>query len=136
MGLTFLEAVGKLRDVPDTDALWRLVSRFFRESGAVQISYHRYRGLSDPGLDTSQAVTVIAEGYPEEWVAHYIRDKLFLIDPIPEAARSLHRPTYWSEVGDLMRLTPEQRDFIAEMIAAGIGDGIALHVYGPDLRNA
>ncbi len=137
--LIFTDVIRHMRDVPDTRALWHLLSNYYTTHGIEKISYHLYPGVatpSDADVGPSGLVTVHAQGFSEDWVCRYIEQKLFLIDPIPDLARSAAGPFFWSEVGNLMRLSDAQKEFLTELVKAGTGDGLAMHVYGPNMCNA
>ncbi|WP_299693476.1 LuxR family transcriptional regulator [uncultured Tateyamaria sp.] len=115
----------------EVSALWSLVTLYFRDHGVSKISYHHIR--SD--LQHSQSVNINATGFSSEWTCHYIKQKLYLIDPITELAHSTVSPFRWSQIRELVRLTPEQRAYLGQMREAGVGDGLAFQVFGPGLRN-
>ncbi|KIC49034.1 LuxR family transcriptional regulator [Tateyamaria sp. ANG-S1] len=123
-----LEAI---RAQTDTRALWTLMQRYFQDRGITKISYHHFTG----DLQAERSVTVNASGFSDEWVCHYIEQKLYTIDPITELAQSVTSPFRWSHIRDLVRLTPAQTLYLNEMREAGVGDGLAFQVFGPGLRN-
>ena len=123
-----LEAI---RSETDTGALWALMQRYFRDRGVTKISYHHFSA----DMQAARAVSVNATGFSQEWVCHYIEQKLYTIDPITELAQGMTSPFRWSEVRNLARLTPAQSLYLDEMRDAGVGDGLAFQVFGPGLRN-
>ncbi|WP_172839360.1 helix-turn-helix transcriptional regulator [Tateyamaria omphalii] len=125
------EALEAIRAETDTSALWALMQTYFRDRGVTKISYHHFSG----NVQAERAVNVNASGFSDEWVCHYIDQKLYVVDPITELAQSVTSPFRWSHIRDLMRLTPAQMRYLNEMREAGVGDGIAFQVFGPGLRN-
>lgn len=109
--------------------LWVLALDFYHAKGIERVSYH---------ADDTQAGNkgVIADGFPEDWVQHYIGDNLARIDPIPQLAARHSRPFYWSEVRDLMKVDAAGEAYLRDLERANIGDGLAMQVFGPNLRNA
>lgn len=124
----FIEAVDKA-DTPR--ALWQIVIGFMRAQGIEMVSYHHH---VPPG-SAERGVTVVANGFPDDWVCHYIRQKLYLIDPIPELAARTAEPFFWSDVGRLTDLIAPQTGYLKELTDAVPGDGLAVQVFGPSLRN-
>lgn len=120
-----------LQGITSTDALWDHALAFFHARGIARVSYHVY-GMDDGAPAT---VSVISDGFPTDWVCHYLQQKLYRIDPIPELALRMNRPFLWSEVGRLAALRGSEKEFLSQLDAAELGDGLALQVFGPGLRN-
>ncbi|MEL7097864.1 MAG: LuxR family transcriptional regulator [Pseudomonadota bacterium] len=116
---------------PSTEALWALMRGYFHSQGFDKISYHHIGGGDAP----SGAVTVAADGFDQRWVCEYIREKLFLVDPITDLAMRETRPFLWSEIPQLVTLSAEQNVYLARMEAARLGNGLAFQVFGPGFRN-
>ena len=127
-----------LSDIGDSGSaseLWDCVHTYCVDLGVQRISYHHYPGVLSSQSPAAPPVSIIAEGFPEEWVCHYINEKLYLVDPITELARTSGTIFQWEDVGSLMRLTQSQKDYIGELREAEIGNGVAFQVYGPGMRN-
>lgn len=123
--------LSETKSIPD---LWRLVYDYYTVRGVTKISYHHFAGLGAvPG--EAPGHYIMAVGYSEEWVKHYVEDDLTSVDPIPELTRSMLRPFYWRDVQDLTPLTAPQRAYLQEMEDAHVGDGLAFQVFGPGMRN-
>ncbi len=124
-------ALDEVRAETDTGALWALLLRYFHDHGISKVSYHHCSG----DFRTRRAVNISADGFSDEWVCHYIEQKLYTIDPITEFAQAVTTPFRWSDIRDLVRLTADQQTYLDEMREAGVGDGLAFQVFGPGLRN-
>jgi LuxR family transcriptional regulator/LuxR family quorum-sensing system transcriptional regulator CciR len=123
--------ISQTKSIPE---LWSLVHDYFVRHGVSKISYHHFAGLGAvPG--EAPGHYIMAVGFAEEWVQHYVEDNLTEVDPIPELTRSLLRPFYWRDVQDLTPLTAAQRAYLQDMEEAHIGDGLAFQVFGPGMRN-
>lgn len=94
-----------------------------------------YQHVPPPGAPDYREVCIVREGFPARWVETYVRRRLFEFDPIKELALSRSDPYLWSEVGQLMSLTPDQVNYLEELKRAQLGDGLALPVFGPNGRN-
>jgi len=110
---------------------WTVIRDYFRGHGITRIGY-MVNSLDSNG---QHQLAIRSEGFSEEWISHYMECKLYLIDPVVELAQSATTPFFWSKIQELMELAPEQKDYLIQMQNAGIGDGIAFHVFGPGLRN-
>lgn len=111
---------------------WRQFLSFANELGFHQVTYQHRPPL---GAEDEGRVMVVADGFPEAWIASYIRKKRYRQDPIVSHALTTTEPFLWSEVGRRTPLGQDQQSFLAEMRAAGLGDGIALQAFGPANRN-
>lgn len=114
-------------------SLWALILDFVHDRDFPMISYHHLdlARRTDPAANP----TIVADGFPDDWICSYIDQKLFLIDPIPEFAERQHAPFRWSEIENLTQLTKEEAAFLDRRRASGVGDGIAIQVFGPHQRN-
>lgn len=119
-------------EINNLGELWKLVKRFFSERGVKMLSYHADEGQGP--LLHGEFVT--AEGFPEDWVCHYIGAGLVNVDPIPDLAAQMGRPFFWSEASSLKRLSDVEAEFLDELARANFGDGLAFQVTGPNMRNA
>ncbi len=123
------ELVATIRAAPSRRALADILLAYYNAEGISKVSYHGH--YSDGSLRAPAT-----SGFPEDWVQHYIEDHLDSVDPIPQLAAQRVRPFRWSEAQELGKLTDEMIEYLLEMKLAGIGDGLALTVFGPNLRNA
>lgn len=114
------------RAATDGPALWDVSAAFFRGRGVRMMSYHYYGA----GL-TETAPLIRAEGFPEDWVAHYVEDRLFLVDPIPALAARSTEPFFWSDVAGLTALLETESAYLGELRDARIGEGLGVPVFGP-----
>jgi LuxR family transcriptional regulator/LuxR family quorum-sensing system transcriptional regulator CciR len=134
--------------------LWDLLLRYCASQGIERVSYHhhgvdRHWGealrAQDPqvrvDVDTDVAIStgagfhIVAHGFPADWVHRYVDDRLYEIDPIPDLARRTADPFLWSDTAALTRLAEEQAAYLRALDAAHIGDGVAIQVFGPNMRH-
>ena len=144
LGLTFLQEGGDVqsRSLEDFIAacqrterlsgLWEVALEFFHSRGIAMVSYHS----DDAQTPGSKPLGLVSDGFPEDWVCRYIDGKLSLIDPIPGIASRMVRPFLWSEAGQIAKLTEEQQRYMQELTESELGDGLAVQVFGPNMRNA
>ncbi|MEM1402761.1 MAG: LuxR family transcriptional regulator [Pseudomonadota bacterium] len=108
------------------------VMEFFSSCGMRLISFHH---LPPPGaIDYTNQLTIVARGFPKEWVARY-ESELYRIDPIPRRALNSTHPFFWSEAKDFAGLTKEELYYLSELDAQNLGDGLAIPVFGPHGRS-
>ncbi|MEM6748638.1 MAG: LuxR family transcriptional regulator [Pseudomonadota bacterium] len=105
----------------------------FLAIGGKMMSYHHIPpfGAEDHGAE----LTVIAHGFPEDWVQRYRGERLYRDDPIPRYALQTAKPFWWSDATDFPSLTKRERRYLKVLEEAKLGDGLALPVYGPNGRD-
>lgn len=123
------DLVASFRKMQKRRDLSRAIVDYYHSQGISKLSYHGH--FSDGSLREP-----VADGFPEDWVRHYIDDHLDLLDPIPMIAAQRVRPFRWSDAQNLAELSPEMVAYLLEMRLAGLGEGLAMTVFGPNLRNA
>ncbi len=112
--------------------LWELVNGFFRGRGAVRLSFHS-NDSKRPGWPP---LGIQAVGYPKDWTDRYIAGGLWRSDPIPEVARRLGRTFWWEDVRTLTKLTPQNQEFLDIASSYGLGHGLAIPLFGPNMFDA
>lgn len=112
--------------------LWKAGLDFFHSRGIAMVSYHS----NDAQVPGARELGIVEDGFPEDWVCQYIEGNLSRIDPIPELAATLVRPFRWSEAAELTVLNDDQQRYMDLLAASHLGDGLAMQVYGPNMRNA
>jgi LuxR family transcriptional regulator/LuxR family quorum-sensing system transcriptional regulator CciR len=115
--------------VKEPPELWELALDFYHRNHIERVSYH----INNPGPVGEGIAT---DGFPEDWVKYYIGNNLARIDPIPELAARLAKPFFWSEVRELMKVDETGNAYLKDLERANLGDGLAIQVFGPNLRNA
>lgn len=117
---------------PNTLTLWTLGVAYFRVKGINLITYLHVPPM---GASDYKKTQVFAHGFPKAWVDRYIEQRLFDKDPMPDLALKRADPYRWTDVGQLMTLTSEQRQYLRDVRNADLGDGLAIPVFGPGGRN-
>ncbi|MEO0912472.1 MAG: LuxR family transcriptional regulator [Pseudomonadota bacterium] len=115
-----------------SEPLWHDLIAFCNDAGFPIISYHHMPPIGAPD---EGRVRVVTHGYPQAWAEGYIRRKLFRVDPRPAYAFRRETAIFWTEISDLEGQSEEERNFIKELEAADIGDGLAIPAFGPGGRN-
>jgi LuxR family transcriptional regulator/LuxR family quorum-sensing system transcriptional regulator CciR len=124
---SFLKAVAEAHS---PEVLWHTSVVFFKSRNIPLVSYH----LVGPGASDTNPV-LATTGFRKDWVCQYIEEELFRVDPIPELALATTKPFFWHDIEHLRPLLREQRNFMRISKGSGVGDGIAMQVFGPNLRN-
>ena len=109
--------------------LWETMLDVLHGLGVHYVSYHAVN-VSGP---TS---TIVSDGFPEDWVSEYLGHNYLSVDPIPELAARMSKPFYWHEIRDLVEHDEESELYLDALEKAHLGDGLALYVFGPGLKNA
>ena len=112
--------------VSDALALWRASLAFFHGRGFRMITY-RPEGETRVGEHVAAA-----DGYPEGWADHCLDADGRMADPMPSVAARQAMPFWWSDVGLYKTLTAREQRYIEAARIHGLGDGLAMQVYGPE----
>ncbi|MEE4187181.1 MAG: LuxR family transcriptional regulator [Roseobacter sp.] len=112
--------------------LWHNSLEFLHQRKIKMVSYHS----DDAQTPGSKPLGIVADGFPNAWICQYMEAQLYLIDPIPQLAAVTSRPFRWTEAPKLLRLSESGKRYMDILAASGLGDGLALQVYGPNMRNA
>ena len=132
-GPTLPEYLVRLETVSRTRELWDLTLAFCRSRGVARVSFHHY-GLDAPNPHALPGFTIATDGFPDDWVAHYLREELWREDPIPRLAMQEGRMLRWGAVLDDPAVAERAPRFVAALREADIGDGVAAPLIGPALR--
>jgi LuxR family transcriptional regulator/LuxR family quorum-sensing system transcriptional regulator CciR len=134
--------------------LWELLLDYCATQDIRRVSYHHH-GIDqhwgaalregspalpahiadDIALSPGGGFHIVAHGFPADWVQRYVDERLYEIDPIPEIARRTADPFLWSDAAALTRLAGEQAAYLEALDRAMVGDGVAIQVFGPNMRH-
>jgi DNA-binding CsgD family transcriptional regulator len=123
-------------DIGNTRSFRRLsviCASHFRALGATMMSYHHLPPLG--AVDYHPTIMIATYGFPENWVARYVSEKYFDVDPIPRHARFVTEPFWWREAASFPGLSKAEIAFLDYLTQAELGDGLAVPVFGPLARN-
>lgn len=127
-----IEALHNMDASPSKDALWSVFTRFMQSRGANLISYHHIPPAFAPDHNQFQ---IMAEGFAEDWVTLYDEKKMHFYDPVTQLARYRLNAFWWSDVENLVQVTPQQKDYLKDLYRWLKGDGLAVPAFGPSGRN-
>lgn len=130
--LSVSEFVKRCRDITDTDELWCEALSFFRSRDVTSVSYYR----DDGKIAAAARQAAARDQIPGTWKSYLDENELWDVDPLPRIAAVISRPFSWAEIDGLVELTKVERDYLAELRRFGFGKGVAVPVFGPNLRNA
>ncbi|MEM1151700.1 MAG: autoinducer binding domain-containing protein [Pseudomonadota bacterium] len=106
---------------------------FFKSRGLKMMSYHHIPPVGAPAGD--RANLIYAYGFPKDWVARYIRDRLFEVDPIPRIGQASTKPFRWLDLVGSKEISAREQAYMDVLVSAGLGNGLAIPVFGPHGRN-
>ncbi|MCI5044036.1 MAG: LuxR family transcriptional regulator [Aquisalinus sp.] len=122
-----------VRDANSFGELRKACITYLPTFGAEMFSYHH---LPPPGaIDHNEALTVIAYGFPIDWVNRYTKEKLYLNDPITRLASDVSEPFWWSHAAKTGPISTLEKKYLDTLAAEHLGDGLAIPVFGPHGRN-
>jgi LuxR family transcriptional regulator/LuxR family quorum-sensing system transcriptional regulator CciR len=107
--------------------------KHFKRLGVSMMSYHH---MPPPGIgDYNAPLDVFAEGFPQDWVHEYVKNRYYDFDPIPKYAQISSKPFWWTDIRSHPDLTEEERGYLDRLEQVDLGDGLAIPVFGPHGRN-
>lgn len=109
------------------DVLFTSLHAYLSQRGFAFFSYHITAAhLKRLNLEEG----FIFNNFPEDWVAHYTARGYYAYDPIILTAGTHASPFHWFAVGEITRLTPEQKAYLEDLRSWGFRDGIAIPIFG------
>lgn len=124
-------SLARFRDIvaaPDIDTLRDAVLAAARSFGFEAV-FTLSPVTRDPGVGRA----LYNQGFPKSWERQY-RRRLKRIDPLPEYAMDLMHVFRWGSVLQAITLTPAQERYRRLLVELGMGDGLAVAVWGPGGR--
>lgn len=110
------------------DELFRLFEKYL---DSHHIDIHSYHIVTRKLRTLPVWVGVVHHNYPDVWANQYVKHNFINIDPIIAVARNQSQPFHWHDVGKMIKLTPQQEDFLQRLKSAGLADGVAISTFGP-----
>ncbi len=123
-----LKRIASARSLP---VFWRDMTRFFNSWGFQAVSYYLMRQGS-----SQIATSPIQMGYTRREVNAYLTNDFRRLDIVHRVVLAHGTPMLWSSIWENTETSAEERGFREAMREAGFKDGLALPLYGPNLRNA
>lgn len=122
-----------IRGANSPNELHLLCTDYFYSHSVKMASYHFLPPL---GVTEDFGNFVLyASGFPKHWIDTYQSEKLFLDDPIIRSAKSRTHPYLWSDLIGDESLSAREQAYMRRLMAAGLGDGLAVPVFGPHAFN-
>ena len=125
-----------LIEVADSDTVATVIAdgeRQLRSIGVIAGSYH----LTPAFRSQVGRHTIVAHfGYAPEIVARYLDPAMFESDPVPDYVMRVGRTMTWRQAIAAQSLTAEQRAFVDTSVAAGLIEGVAVPLFGPNGRDS
>lgn len=123
---TGIERLGRLEDV------WAAMVRFARGRDVRRLGYHH---LPPPGAIDTPYVRVENDGFGEALLAQYLAARQAGLAVLATSALNCVQPVYLDQLEQQPDLTERERSHLARYRAAGVENGLAFSVYGPNGRN-
>lgn len=121
-----------IADMERVERVWGELVAFVRDRGVKRVGYHH---LPPPGAPDAGLLRVENEGFGEELLAQYLRARQSGVAVLASFAQNSVEPVYLDEVEARSDLTPAERAHLLGYRAAGVVNGLALSVFGPNGRN-
>lgn len=101
--------------------------------GVRRMSYHLTRKMHS---QTDQSIHLVAVGFPKQWVDLYEKPEFREHDPIPDIIMQHGEPMLWQDALSARKLTEKEKNFVEQLEAYGLWDGIGIPLFGQNVRNA
>ncbi len=112
--------------------IWACLRAAFAEHGISKIGYRHLPPIGAPDADV---LRFQLDGYREDLVDRFVKERLYEEEYIMKHARTNSEPYYWSEVQRDSAPTEREKTFEALLAEAGVEQGLGLPVFGPNGRN-
>jgi LuxR family transcriptional regulator/LuxR family quorum-sensing system transcriptional regulator CciR len=121
-----------IRDSKSARDVWAAVAGYFRGGPADRVAYLHLPPLGAPDAARPR---FFAEGFCEDLVARFFEERLFRDTPAIRISSLVVEPVYWDELVAMEIRSDREREFLDKIKAAGVGDGVGIHAYGPNGRH-
>ncbi len=106
---------------------------YYATTPVTMSSYHHYPAVGS--IDFERSLRVFSVGFPEGFARTYRAERLWECDPFVRYVTTTTTPMFWSDGGLIPNLTAREKDYLAHASQAGLGEGLAVPVFGPRGRN-
>lgn len=118
------EFVRQSRVMNDLDDLKRLIEDTACEFGVGYFLLSHHVNVLGPNI-------VQLSNYPEDWSNVMRTSSHFSVDPVIRACQKTAAPFLWSELDQLLKLSPAQRDILTGARRKGLGPGFTVPIHIP-----
>lgn len=120
------ELLNSFMQACDEDHLIEALERVTRTLGFCQFAMGHHVDLGQPPSDAIGLST-----YNAEWVDHIMERQYFFDDPVHMASMKTVVGFRWSDIPNIIRLSPRQKQILAEAVAFGLGEGFTVPIHLP-----
>jgi LuxR family transcriptional regulator/LuxR family quorum-sensing system transcriptional regulator CciR len=114
------------------EQVWAATAAFARTLGTKRLGYHH---LPPPGAPDAGLLRVENEGFGEALLAQYLAARAAGLAVLAMSAQNCVHPVYLDDLEARPDLSPRERAHLAGYRAAGVANGLAFSVFGPNGRN-
>lgn len=112
--------------------VWAAMVSYARSRGATRIAYHH---LPPPGAPDSNQLRVENEGFGDALLRMYLEARAAGLSILATMAQNGVNPVYLDALEASEGLSDRERAHLAQYRKAGVTNGLAFSVYGPNGRN-
>ena len=123
---SFIENTNRAKSAKDVSAIF---GNTLKDLGYDRFCYSLITAHPSLGLDAGHG---IAQNYPDDWMSYYAANDYKKKDPVPRYGYTTQRPYTWDTVVRTGRLKPDEKKVMNEAKEAGLLDGIAIPICGPN----
>lgn len=134
-GETLMDPTGFEASIERLDGLadvWAAMVRFAQGRGVRRLGYHH---LPPPSAPDAGLLRIENDGFGDALLAQYLAARAAGLAVLAASALKDVQPIYLDELEARTDLSPRERAHLAGYRAAGVDNGLAFSVYGPNGRN-
>lgn len=128
-----LNAVSRLVETRSVPKVLRVLREELIARGVTKSSYHFTPRFGSP---IGPSAIVEYWRYPKDWIARYNQPEFRANDPIPDYVMREGKILTWQQCIAAQSLTTAQRNFVDQLTAHGLVDGVGIPLFGANRREA
>lgn len=90
------------------------------------MGFHHFALINHVDLSKNGAGMIHLDTYPAVWSEHFVRERLFLEDPVLHASLRTHMGFAWADISQMLNPTHDHRQIFERAGKEGIGDGFTV----------
>jgi LuxR family quorum-sensing system transcriptional regulator CciR len=119
----FIDAIRIAKEISDLEAIMK--------EWTARIGFEQFAMGHHVDLVRPPGNAIRLTNYHPDWIEQSLEEQLFAVDPVHAVSVRAHRPFQWSEVGEFIQLTDEQRKILARARLYGLAAGLTVPINLP-----
>jgi len=131
MSESFIDFIERSNAAPSIKELCQLFQDAVGQHGYERMCLAAVTPSAQKAFTNKEVGQALAVRCPEDWLAQYMTQRYYENDPILLAFPGQHAPYLWDEVLATGHFTAKQRLIVEQGREAGLHNGVAIPLYGP-----